>query len=138
MTGETSEQTAQQPGDSDDRNRATRRSVLKAGLAAGVIAGTGAWRFAPGHTVAQAAAAGTGPYSVAGTTVPSGASSYSVAVQHAVPAGDGLVVAVALGGASPPAVSSVTDSKGNTYIPLQRGSSASPHLAVFSPAANGS
>lgn len=130
--------TTQQSGDGDDRNKVTRRGVLKAGLSAGVIAGTGAWRFAYGHAGAQLAAAGTGPYSVAGTTVPSGASSYSVGAEHAVPAADGLVVAIALGGASPPSVSAVTDSKGNTYIRLQQGSSASPDLAVFSAAANSS
>jgi hypothetical protein len=147
--------TTQQPGEGENRNRATRRGVLKAGLAAGAVAGTGAWRFAPGHggpvkragllpgpssgspDAAQLEPTGMAPYSVAGTTLTSGANQYEVNVTNPVPASDGLVVAIALGGANPPTVASVTDSQSNTYIPLQLGSSDSPELAVFSPAANG-
>lgn len=130
--------TTQQPGDGDDRNRATRRGVLKAGLAAGALAGTGGWRFAS-RDGGQVHSAGfqPNPYNVAATTLTSGANQYEVNVTNSVPAGDGLVVAIALGGANPPTVASVTDSRSNTYIPLQLGSSNSPELAVFSPAANG-
>lgn len=141
--------TTQQPGHDDDRNGATRRGVLKAGLAAGALAGTGAWRFAPSHAApgslpglrpgspaeAHLEPAGMTPYSVAGTTLTSGASQYTVPVTASVPGGDGLVVAIALGGSNPPTVTAVTDSQGNTYVPLQQGSPNSPDLAVFSPAA---
>lgn len=147
--------TNMQPGDGENRNRATRRGVLKAGLAAGVIAGTGAWRFAPGHgrpvhragllprpasgspDAAQLEPTGLTPYSVAEATLTSGANQYEISLTHSVSASDRLVVAIALGGANPPTVASVTDSQSNTYIPLQLGSSNSPELAVFSPAANG-
>jgi hypothetical protein len=124
--------------------------VLKAGLAAGALAGAGAWRFAPGSAGSDR---GTGslrspestlltadlqpdpePYLVAAATFDSAESGYTVQASTAVPITDGLVVAIALGGTNPPTVSAVTDSEGNTYIPLQQ-SSTSPNLAVFAPAA---
>jgi phospholipase C len=40
--------TTEQPGQGADRSRPSRRGVLKAGLAAGALAGAGGWRFAPG------------------------------------------------------------------------------------------
>src|SRR5215469_14424066 len=131
--------TTKQPENGDDRNRATRRGVLKAGLAAGAIAGTGAWRFAPGRaatgSLAAAQQGATGPYNVAAMTITTPQASYTVPVGASVPsasgATDGLVVAIALGGATPPAVSAVTDTQQNTYVRLQQGSSTSPHLAVF-------
>jgi hypothetical protein len=129
--------------------------VLKAGLAAGAIAGTGAWRFAtgdgapvrgpgaltnsrPGSLIAAQPEA-AGPYSVAAMTITTSESSYTVPVGTAVPstssATDGLVIAIALGGATPPTVIAVTDTQQNTYVQLQQGSSSSPHLAIFAPAA---
>lgn len=136
-----------QLGEGDDRDRTTRRGVLKAGLAAGVIAGTGAWRFAPSLSgpvhgpgnLTEAQQGVAGPYSVAAMTITTPESSYTVPVVAAVPsisgATDGLVVAIALGGTTPPTVTTVTDTQQNTYVRLQQGSSTSPHLAVFAPAA---
>jgi phospholipase C len=42
------EQQGREPAQ-EQRGRPGRRGVLKAGLAAGAVAGTGAWRMAPGH-----------------------------------------------------------------------------------------
>lgn len=145
--------TTHQPG--HDRYGASRRAVLKTGLAAGAIAGTGGWRFAPGHdglvcgpgsltspqagSLIAAQQEAAGPYSVAAMTITTSESSYNVPVDTAVPsisgATDGLAVAIALGGATPPTVTAVTDTQQNAYVRLQQGASTSPHLAVFAPTA---
>jgi hypothetical protein len=136
--------------------------VLKAGLAAGIVAGTGAWRFAPGHSAAirgpgtrraaaltaeEQATTGSSPYAggylVTSATGAANNSTYQVPVQTgsplapaglpALPAGDGAVLVISLAGSSPPAVQSVTDTKGNTWTARQNpASGAGPHLVVYS------
>ncbi len=63
--------------------------------------------------------------------VASGTSSTSFTVSAATGSGDTLVVAVTVAGASSPAVSSVTDSQGNTYTLLNSSAGGSPFLYAF-------
>lgn len=145
--------TTQQPGHGKDRGGTTRRGVLKAGLAAGALAGTGAWRFDPSHGGSAAPGHGgsfaetatppfAGAYLVTSATRAAGASTYPVPIQAgsplapagfpALPAGDGAALVVSLAGASPPAVQSVSDSKGNTWTARQDPAGGpGPHLIVY-------
>jgi hypothetical protein len=73
----------------------------------------------------------TAPFQFCGTTGGSGVSSKVAAVTVATAAGDALVIAVGIGGTSPPSVSGVTDSAGNTYSLAESVTAASPFLYVY-------
>jgi trimeric autotransporter adhesin len=70
------------------------------------------------------------PYVIASANEASGSATYNVPVTTASSAGDGITVFIGVGGTSPPAITSVTDSQGQKYRQIQQ-SSTSPYLAAF-------
>ena len=71
------------------------------------------------------------PYIIATASLASGSTTYNVPVNTASStAGDAIIVISGVGGTAPPALSTVTDSKSNSYTQQQQ-TSASPFIAVF-------
>lgn len=71
------------------------------------------------------------PFKVLGGTGSSGVTSQAFNVATSTAAGDALVVVVGVGGTSPPTVTSVTDSKSNTYTLVKSVAASSPFVFVY-------